>query len=100
MPAFDLDAWVARSRAIDLAEIDWAAVPHHAVSPETIRTLRYMQDIEIHTIIYTRALLATRAIDDPDVSTFRACWTPPAIRWASARGRAAASRSRSGCRRA
>jgi len=74
MPAFDLDAWVARSRAIDLAEIDWAAVPHHAVSPETIRTLRYMQDIEIHTIIYTRALLATRAIDDPDVSTFLACW--------------------------
>jgi hypothetical protein len=33
-----------------------------------------MQDIENHTIVYLRALLATRAIDDPDVATFLACW--------------------------
>jgi len=74
MPAFDLDAWVARSRAVDLSTIDWAAVPRHPVSADTIRTLRYMQDIESHTIIYTRSLLATRAIDDPEVATFLACW--------------------------
>ena len=74
MPAFDLDAWVARSRAVDLSAIDWAAVPQHSVSAEALRTLRYMQDIESHTIIYTRSLLATRAIDDPDVATFLACW--------------------------
>jgi hypothetical protein len=74
MPAFDLDAWVARSRAVDLSEIDWAAVPRFPVSPDTIRTLRYMQDIESHTIIYTRSLLATRAIADPEVATFLACW--------------------------
>ena len=64
MPAFDLDAWVVRSKAIDLSSIDWAAVPRYPVSPETARTLRYMQDIESHTIVYTRSLLATRAIDD------------------------------------
>src|SRR5215472_17972603 len=74
MPAFDLDAWVARSRAVDLSAIDWAAVPCHPVSADTIRTLRYMQDIESHTIIYLRSLLATRAIDDPEVATFLACW--------------------------
>jgi len=74
MPAFDLDAWVARSRAVDLSAIDWAAVPRYPVSADTIRTLRYMQDIESHTIIYTRSLLATRAIDDPEVATFLACW--------------------------
>src|SRR5437870_11188263 len=74
MPVFDLDAWVARSRAIDLAEIDWDAVPRHPVAPEIIRTLRYMQDIESHTIVYTRSLLATRAIADPEVATFLACW--------------------------
>src|SRR5437762_6544262 len=73
-PVFDLDAWVARSRAVDLSEIDWSAVARHPVSPETIRTLRYMQDIESHTIVYTRSLLATRAIDDPEVATFLACW--------------------------
>jgi len=74
MPVFDLDAWVARSRAIDLSEIDWSAVPRYSVPPEASRTLRYMQDIESHTIIYTRMLLATRAIDDPEVATFLACW--------------------------
>src|SRR5213594_1639300 len=74
MPAFDLDAWVARSRAVDLSEIDWPVVARHPVAPEVVRTLRYMQDIESHTIIYMRSLLATRAIDDPDVATFLACW--------------------------
>ena len=33
-----------------------------------------MQDVEIHTIIYLRELLATRAVDEPDVATFLACW--------------------------
>jgi hypothetical protein len=33
-----------------------------------------MQDIESHTIIYLRELLATRAVDEPDVATFLACW--------------------------
>ena len=74
MPVFDIDAWVARSRAIDLGEIDWAAVPRTPVPPAAIRTLRFMQDIESHTIIYLRSLLATRAVDDPEVATFLACW--------------------------
>src|SRR5262249_56738178 len=41
---------------------------------EAGRALRYMQDIEGHTMVYVRQLLATRAIDDPDVATFLACW--------------------------
>src|SRR3989454_9539736 len=73
-PAFDLEAYVARSRAVDLSAIPWDEIPRHPLSTETIRTLRYMQDIESHTIIYWRSLLATRAIDDPEVATFLACW--------------------------
>ena len=74
MPTFDLDAYVARSGALDLSTIDWDEVPHHSLSAAAVRTLRYMQDIEGHTIIYLRSLLATRAIEDPGVSTFLACW--------------------------
>jgi len=74
MPAFDLETYVERSKAVDLSTIDWAEVPRHRVPPETIRTLRYMQDIESHTIVYLRSLLATRAIDDPEVATFLGCW--------------------------
>ncbi|HYE90537.1 MAG TPA: hypothetical protein VEA38_05930 [Terriglobales bacterium] len=74
MPAFDLDAYVGRSRAVDLSAIPWDDVPRYPVPVEALRTLRYMQDIESHTIIYLRALLATRAIDDEEVATFLACW--------------------------
>jgi hypothetical protein len=44
------------------------------VAPEVLRTLRYMQDIESHTIMYLKTLLATRAVDDPEMATFLACW--------------------------
>ena len=74
MPPFDLDAWVARSGALDLDAIPWADVPKYEVPAEAVRTLTYMQDIESHTIIYLRSLLATRAVDDPEVATFLACW--------------------------
>jgi len=34
------------------------------------RASHFVQDIESHTITYLRALLATRAVDDPDIATF------------------------------
>src|SRR4051812_46105782 len=74
MVEFDLDAYVGRSRALDLSAFAWDDVRRYPVPPAAVRTLRYMQDIESHTIVYLRALLATRAIDDPEVSTFLACW--------------------------
>src|SRR6267142_415162 len=70
MAPFDLDAWVARSGALDLDAIPWADIPKYEVPAEAVRTLTYMQDIESHTIIYLRSLLATRAVDDPEVATF------------------------------
>ena len=71
---FDLGAYISRSRAVDLQAIAWEQVPAHPLPQEAVRTLRYMQDIESHTIIYLRSLLDTRAIDDPEVATFLACW--------------------------
>jgi hypothetical protein len=74
MTPIDLDAYAARSRALDLRGIAWDDVPRHPLSQEARRTLRYMQDIETHTIVYLRTLLSTRAMDDPEVATFLACW--------------------------
>ena len=71
---FPFEAYLARSRAVDLSGIAWNDVPRHPVPPEAVRTLRYMQDIESHTIVYLRSLLATRAIADPEVAAFLACW--------------------------
>ena len=36
--------------------------------------LHYMMDIETHTVIYLRDLLATRAAHDPYVTGFLSCW--------------------------
>ena len=60
MAAVDLEAYVARSRAVDLSAFPWADVPRYPVTPEAIRTLRYIQDVEGPTIIYLRELLTTR----------------------------------------
>src|ERR1700682_3600386 len=73
-PAFDLEAYVARSRAVDLSAIPWDEVPRHPLTPDALRTLRYMQDIDSDTITYLRPPLPTRAIDEPEVATFLACW--------------------------
>ena len=74
MTPIDLDAYTARSRALDLRGIAWDDVPRHPLSEDARRTLRYMQDIETHTIVYLRTILSTRAMDDPEVATFLACW--------------------------
>jgi hypothetical protein len=74
MNVLDLDAYVGRSRAVRLDDLPWDEVARHPVDADTVRTLRYMQDIESHTIVYERELAKTRVIDDPEISTFLACW--------------------------
>jgi hypothetical protein len=70
----DIDAYAARSARLDLDGIAWDDVPRWPLAPEAVRALRYMQDIESHTVIYLRTLLTTRAVDDPEIATFLACW--------------------------
>ena len=60
MGAIDLDSFTRRSRSIDLTGIDFDAVRAAPPSADALRTLRYMQDIESHTIIYLRTLLHTK----------------------------------------
>lgn len=70
----DIEQYIGRSRALDLTDIDWDSVRKHPLSAEARRTLHYMQDIESYTIMYLHELLATRVVDDPEVTTFLACW--------------------------
>lgn len=74
MKDVDIERYASRSQALDLDGIDWDLLRRRPLDPATVRTLRYMADIETHTMIYVRSLLSTRAIDDPDVATFLACW--------------------------
>jgi hypothetical protein len=39
-----------------------------------LRTLRYMHDVEHHTVCYLRDLLLTPAHQDPEITSFLSCW--------------------------
>ena len=58
---FDLDRYLRNSKKVDLGEIDWESIPDHPLSDGDVMCLHYMMDIEAHTVIYLRDLLATRA---------------------------------------
>jgi rubrerythrin len=72
--AFDPTRYLRASRRLDLEGIDFDAVPRHPLSPEEVRVLTYMMDIETHTVIYLRDLLSTPAAYDPDVTAFLSLW--------------------------
>jgi len=71
---FDVDRYLRNSKKVDLSGIDWEDVPNHPLTDGDVMCLHYMMDIETHTVIYLRDLLATRAAQDPHVTAFLACW--------------------------
>lgn len=71
---FDLDKYLRASRRVDLEGVDWDAIKHYRLPAAEARVLAYMMDIESHTVIYLRDLLATRAALEPDVTAFLSCW--------------------------
>lgn len=72
--SFDLQNYLARSKQLDVSDIDWDSVRDHPVAPEEIRCLVYMMDIESHTLCYLRDVLNADAGADPEISEFLGCW--------------------------
>jgi rubrerythrin len=73
-PEFDLDKYLRASKKVDLSGIAWGRIKDHPLSVAEARTLAYMMDIESHTVIFLRDLLATRAAFEADVTAFLSCW--------------------------
>jgi rubrerythrin len=71
---FDLDRYLRNSKKVDLSGIDWEEIPKHALSDGDVMCLHYMMDIETHTVVYLRDLLATRVAADPQITAFLSCW--------------------------
>jgi len=74
MEEFDLDRYLRASKRVDLSTVAWDEIRDQPVSEEEARCLAYMMDIESHTAIFLRDLLATRAAFEPDVTAFLSCW--------------------------
>ncbi len=71
---FDLDKYLRASNRVDLSSVEWDRIRQHPVAIEEARCLTYMMDIETHTVVFLRDLLATRASFDPEVTAFLSCW--------------------------
>jgi len=65
---------VQRSQRLDLDGVDFEVFRDHPLDPSSLRCLRYMHDVESHTVCYLRDLLVTSAHADPEVTAFLACW--------------------------
>ena len=55
-------------------DLDFEAFQREPLSPEVLRCLGYMHDIEYQTVLYTRELLMTPAWKDPQFTAFLTLW--------------------------
>jgi hypothetical protein len=70
----DIDRYAERAGRLDLTGIDFDAFRHAPLAPDVLRCLRYMHDVEHHTVCYLRDLLVTPVHRDPRVTTFLTVW--------------------------
>ena len=71
---FDLDRYLRASKRVDLSAVAWDRIRDDPITDDEARCLAYMMDIESHTAVFLRDLLATRASFDPEVTAFLSCW--------------------------
>ncbi|MEU1621209.1 ferritin-like domain-containing protein [Streptomyces sp. NPDC005722] len=72
--AFDIDKYTKTSAAVQWSDLDFDEFERNPLPEETLRTLRYMCDIEYHTVCYLRDLLTTPSHNEPAVGAFMTMW--------------------------
>jgi hypothetical protein len=72
--SFDIDTYRRISAKLDVDDIDFGAFRDRPLPPEALRCLRYMHDVENHTVCYLRDILVTRAHRDPEITSFLTFW--------------------------
>jgi hypothetical protein len=71
----DVEEFAASARPVQFEDLDLDnAFRDRPLSPEALRCLRYMHDIESHTVCYLRDLLLTESHRDPRITTFLTTW--------------------------
>lgn len=74
VPAFNIDKFIAASRPLDLSGIRLEDAAKYPLSPSEVRVIRYMQDTELYTVHYMKALMETHALADNEARAFMVCW--------------------------
>jgi hypothetical protein len=71
---FDIDHYLGGVAAVDDSDIDYDRFVSAPLDEDTLRCLRYMHDVEHHTVCYLRDLLVTSAHADPEITSFLTMW--------------------------
>jgi hypothetical protein len=72
--SFDMSTYRRLSEKLEVDDIDFDTFRDQPLSPDALRCLRYMHDVENHTVCYLRDVLVTRAHRDPEVTSFLTLW--------------------------
>ena len=72
--AFDIDKYTANSAAVGWGDLDFDEFDRNPLPASTLRTLRYMCDVEYHTVCYLRDLLTTPSHKEPEIGAFMTMW--------------------------
>jgi hypothetical protein len=72
--SFDIATYQRISAKLDVEGIDFDSFRDQPLDLEALRCLRYMHDVENHTVCYLRDMLVTRAHRDPEITSFLTLW--------------------------
>lgn len=72
--AFDIERFTRDSVRVRWEDLDLHSFQDDPLPPESVRTLRYMCDVEYHTVCYLRDMLVTRSRGEPEVNAFMTMW--------------------------
>ncbi len=72
--AFDIDQFAETSDRVNWGDLDLDAFKDAPLPEDSLRALRYMCDVEYHTVCYMRDMLVTPSHTEGEVSTFMTMW--------------------------
>lgn len=72
--AFDIDRYTENSTSVAWGDLDFDTFRTQPLPENTLRSLRYMCDVEYHTVCYLRDMLVTPSHKDAEVSAFMTMW--------------------------
>ncbi len=70
----DVETYKSQTARVQIDDLDFDAFRTQPLGPGALRCLRYMHDVEHHTVCYLRDLLVTSAHRDPTITSFLTFW--------------------------
>ena len=71
---FDIDTYKARTERLRWDDLDLRSFASAPLDQDALRCIRYMHDVEYHTVCYLQDLLNSPAHADAEITAFLSFW--------------------------